>query len=873
MGDAEASLMLTLLPPAVLLLLLAARLHPCVRAGRRPCRRPTLALAASLLLGLGCACSALLVEPHLWCSHAPSPAWPPAAPAVVGAVGWAVLCEPPPRRAAPPHAALHSFLPPAAGLLVPLTSEIEAQSGRHARSQAFSVAACAARLLPIVFGLARPSSRAHLLPWLPVEAGLLALTLLVGCITSGTPRTLTSAPGCEPLNASLVAVGVSSSARELERVRWDAEQREMERVLPRGLGLCSSVAELWRQHHRMLEEARAMRDEASKADEVATSTTASSQDHERDKEHHTIWHYLWTCCPKVYLFPGLVCSLFLTASSFGTPYVQGVLFDVAVNATFTNGTTIDEAWDSQVLPLLGAVAGLQASTWLFEVLVGTLYALAAHTALTRLRIRMFHNLVQQDAAFFDAHVSGELSSRLINDSGALQSLAQFTSQNLVQAAVRVLGSIVAMFVTHPLLALLATLVTPVNWFIVHRAGEVSGLYGVVQNGAMAKANAQAVEVLGAMRTVQASTAELREARRFSERINRFLKVVIVTVQCQTAVIFAQLGLSKVRDVLVLGFGMHQVLAGNLTIGSFTAFTTYVSLYEQGFLALANIWLNTKQTLIAAGRFLQLMERQPAILAGVGDSPSSCLGLLEFRNVTFAYPAGIEVPVLRGLSFTVEPGTVVALVGASGAGKSTVGRLIERFYDPQHGALLLDGADYRTLDFRWLRRQIGLVEQEPVLFDCSLLENIKYGNPEASDKCAQTAAERANAHEFIRSLPNGYASMPGEKGTRISGGQKQRVAIARALNKEPRLLLLDEATSALDSTNEAIVQSSLDALMQGRTTVVIAHRLSTVVRATKILVLGDGVVLESGTHSELAADPTSAYARFMQHQLVAPAQQY
>ena len=324
-------------------------------------------------------------------------------------------------------------------------------------------------------------------------------------------------------------------------------------------------------------------------------------------------------------------------------------------------------------------------------------------------------------------------------------------------------------------------------------------------------------------------------------------------------------------MLVLACGMHQLLAGRLTIGSFTAFTTYVSLYEQGFTALAGIWLNTKQTLIAAGRFLSLLQRRPAILPSVGAEPASCRGHLELRDVSFAYPLAKECAVLKGLSFEVEPGSVLALVGASGAGKTTVGRLIERFYDPQQGALLLDGTDFRALELRWLRRQIGFVEQEPILFDCSLMENIKYGRPGASDEAAIAAAERANADAFIRSLPEGYATRPGEKGVRISGGQKQRVAIARAISKEPRLLLLDEATSALDSTNEAVVQASLEALMEGRATVVIAHRLSTVVRATRILVLSGGVAVESGTHAELSADAGSAYSRFMRHQLVPPPQ--
>jgi ABC-type multidrug transport system fused ATPase/permease subunit len=272
--------------------------------------------------------------------------------------------------------------------------------------------------------------------------------------------------------------------------------------------------------------------------------------------------------------------------------------------------------------------------------------------------------------------------------------------------------------------------------------------------------------------------------------------------------------------------------------------------HQGFSTLAGIWLNTKQTLIAAGRFLELMEREPLVAPSVGRSPGECRGCLELRGVGFAYPIAPQIPVLRGLSFRVEPGSVVALVGASGAGKSTVGRLMERFYDPQEGQLLLDGVPYADLELRWLRRQIGLVEQEPVLFDRSIAENIAYGRPETSRGEVVQAARRVNAHAFIEELPEGYDSRPGEKGVRVSGGQKQRVAIARALAKEPKLLLLDEATSALDSTNEAAVQAALEALMAGRSTVVIAHRLSTVVRATQIIVLDKGVAVESGTHDEL-----------------------
>lgn len=426
--------------------------------------------------------------------------------------------------------------------------------------------------------------------------------------------------------------------------------------------------------------------------------------------------HLWRLCPKAPLLFGGLSSIVLTAASFGAPYVQGRLFDAAVNAYHNGTASVADAFSEDIAPLLGVMGGLYGLTWAMEISVGILFAVAAHTALTRLRIAMFANLVQQDTAFYDRHTAGELSSRLINDSGQLQALTQFVTQNALQGSVRVIGGLATMYATHPTLALLATVVTPLNWYIIRRAGKVQGLYGVVQNHAMAGANAAAVETLGAMRTVHANTGELGEARRFARSIRRFLRVVLVTVHTQTMVIFTQLLLSKGRDVLLLGVGMREVVGGSLSIGAFAAFTQYVQYFEDGFSSLANIWLQTKQTLISAGRFVQLLERKPSIRFGVGargarPGGAPCTGELEMRGVSFGYPASGGAQVLRAFELHAPPGSVVALVGASGAGKSTVARLIERFYDPQTGSVMLDGVDFRALDVRWLRQQIGFVEQE------------------------------------------------------------------------------------------------------------------------------------------------------------------
>ena len=644
--------------------------------------------------------------------------------------------------------------------------------------------------------------------------------------------------------------------------REEAEDLVDARLFPRGSGCCQGWRLLHEEQRRILEEARALQGGGCATQSTATTPSASIS---------VLKKVLWRLCPKFPMACGILASVLLTTASFCCPWAQGRLFDTAVEA-YQRHAPVADCFMSEIAPLLGLLGGLFASTWALECAVGILFAVAAHTTLTRLRAAMFSNLVQQDVAFYDAHVSGELSSRLINDSGQLQGLVQFVSQDFLQAFVRITGALVAMYLTHPWLALLATIITPVNWLIIRRAGRVQGRYGLVQNATMAKANAAAVEALGAIRTVHSNAGEMGEARLFASAIGRYLRVVLVTVHGQTVVIFTQLLLSRLRDVAVLSVGMHEVVAGEISIGSFTAFVQYVSLFEAGFSSMANIWLSVTTTLLSASRFVQLLDRRPDVRAGEGHVPSSCAGHLVMRDVSFSYPGSVDRIVLRDLTLDAPPGSIVALVGASGAGKSTVARLIQRFYDPTGGRILLDGHHYPSLELRWLRRQIGFVEQEPTLFDRSLSDNIRYGAPDATDDEVVKAATLANASEFIDALPEGYQTRPGERGVRISGGQKQRIAIARAVLKRPKLLLLDEATSALDSANEAQVQLAMDKLMERSTTVVIAHRLSTVVRATTIIVMKDGVAVERGTHNILANNPTSHYAEFMRHQLVPSANQ-
>eukprot|EP00434_Breviolum_minutum_P008878 symbB.v1.2.007829.t1/scaffold463.1/size291460/10 len=622
-----------------------------------------------------------------------------------------------------------------------------------------------------------------------------------------------------------------------------------------------------RMHNTLLERAKEIQTEGQQAQE--------EQDGRSGLEAPSIASSLrllktevFSLCPMHFLISGILISFILTTLSFMIPWIQGQLVDVAVDAAAKYKNEGPQAVDigGELFEPIFVLSVLMFSSYFCEILVGILFAICGHTTVTRLRIKLFQNLTEQEIAFYDSHVSGELSSRLINDSQALSSLTQFTTQTVLGAIVKFAGSLVAMFATHPRLAVLATVITPINMLLVKRTGKTVGYYGVVQNHAMAKANAVAVEVLGSIRTVQSNVGEKQEATYFMYRLNRYLRIIKATVYLETVLRFTQYGLSKARNIIVLAVAMHQVITGDLTIGSYTAFAQY-----DGFKNLADIWINFKQTITSTGKFIQLLLRQPdGVTFESGLEPMTCAGQLILQDVSFSYAGRPEHQVLSALNLEANPGDVVALVGESGAGKSTLGRLLLRHYDPTVGAILFDRVDYRRLNLRWLRAQIGFVEQEPVLFDRPLTQNISYGSASGScRKAIEDAASRANAHHFISGLPKGYETHPGERAARISGGQKQRVAIARAIIRNPKLLVLDEATSALDSENEHIVQQALDELMTGRTTFVIAHRLSTVINATKILVLDKGRVIEQGSHSELVAKETSRYASFMKHQLVSP----
>jgi ATP-binding cassette subfamily B protein len=373
---------------------------------------------------------------------------------------------------------------------------------------------------------------------------------------------------------------------------------------------------------------------------------------------------------------------------------------------------------------------------------------------------------------------------------------------------------------------------------------------------IADASAMAGEILNAMTTVQAFTHEHIEAGRFQGSVERAFATAIRRIRARSLLTLIAILLVFGAIVFVLWLGAHAVIQGTMTGGELGQFILYSVLVAGAVGALAEVLGEAQRAAGATERLMELMQERSPI-----QSPANPVALpsrtrsgaaLSISDVTFNYPSRPQSPSLTHLSLEVEPGETVAVVGPSGAGKTTLFQLLLRFYDPQQGSIALDGVEIRALDLHVLREAIGIVPQDTVIFAADAMENIRYGRPDATDEEVVAAAKMAAAHEFIEKLPQGYKSFLGERGVRLSGGQRQRVAIARAMLKNPPLLLLDEATSALDAESERLVQGALEAAMAGRTTLVIAHRLATVQRATRIIVLDNGRIVETGTHASLVA---------------------
>jgi ATP-binding cassette subfamily B protein len=484
-----------------------------------------------------------------------------------------------------------------------------------------------------------------------------------------------------------------------------------------------------------------------------------------------------------------------------------------------------------------------------------------------IRKAVFAQVLKLEPAFFEVTRTGEVISRLTTDTSLLQVVVGSTLAIAVRNALLITGGIVMLAVTSPKLAALVLLGVPVVviplWLLGHRVRKLSR----ASQDRIADIGAYVDEALYGIRTVQAFCHELVDRERYSRQVEAAFDAA--TRRTRTSALLSALVMLLTFSAIsiVLWVGGHDVLAGRLTGGELSAFVFYAVLVAGSVGALSEVVGDLLRAAGATERLLELLNTEPRVCAPPDPAalPQPARGLVELRNVTFRYPSRPDTEALRAVSLTLQPGEKVALVGPSGAGKTTVLQLLLRFYDPDEGTIRFDGVDIRATDPRELRRRMALVPQDPVIFGADAWENIRYGHEGVTDDDVRRAADAAHATGFLDQLPQGFATFLGERGLRLSGGQRQRIAIARAILRNPALLLLDEATSALDAESERLVQAALERLMHGRTTLIIAHRLATVRKVDRILVMDQGRIVAAGRHDELVAQH-GLYARLAALQL-------
>ncbi|MFO0725647.1 MAG: ABC transporter transmembrane domain-containing protein [Myxococcota bacterium] len=496
-----------------------------------------------------------------------------------------------------------------------------------------------------------------------------------------------------------------------------------------------------------------------------------------------------------------------------------------------------------------------------------LFTTAGERIVTRLRADLYRRIVLQEISFFDARPTGELMSRLSADAGVLQNAVSVNVSMGLRHGAMAIGGVVLLFWISPVLTgLMLAVVPPVAISAVIYGRRVRVLSKRAQD-ALAKAAEVAEETIGGIRTVRSFTQEEAEALRYKAAVEesyevtrkRILNVSYFTGGASIA------GYGAVA--LVLWYGGRLVVSGALSPGELTSFILYTLTVAFSIGAIGDLFSDFMRASGAADRVFELMDRAPTIPLTGGIKPTSTEGRLALEGVEFRYPTRPDAVVLQDFSLSLSKGKSLALVGPSGGGKSTVAALVSRLYDPTQGRVTLDGIDLRELDATWLRQQIGVVSQEPTLLSTSILENIRYGKPGATDEEVTEAARAANALDFVERFPERFQTQVGERGVQLSGGQKQRVAIARALLKNPAILILDEATSALDAESEHLVKVALERLQKGRTTLIIAHRLSTVKSADQVAVISKGRIVQLGGHESLMRETEGIYHKLVERQFV------
>ncbi len=580
---------------------------------------------------------------------------------------------------------------------------------------------------------------------------------------------------------------------------------------------------------------------------VPTGRSMSSPDSNPPKAPignlRTLWPFVRTHRPL--LIAWLLALAISSAASLTLPLAIKTMIDEGFRSS--SGSDIDRAFLLMFAVALVLALGT-AARFFFVSLLG-------EHVVADLREKLYAHLIGLDLGFHDRNRSGELVSRLTADVELVRNVVGSSMSVALRSTITLIGALAMLFATSPRLAAWALVGIPLAVLPVmigaHYLQEISRN----SQDRIADANTLATETLGAVRTVQAHARESYERGRFDSAVQVAVRTALKRIGAQSMMTAIVIVLFFGAITLVLWSGAHDVLAGRMTAGTLIQFVLYAIFAGGSVAALTETWNELQRAAGGMSRIGELMQETPGIVAPAHPTrlPQPLRGEIALDAVSFHYPMRPDLPALEDFRLRVKPGETVALVGPSGAGKSTVFSLLLRFHDPQGGTIAVDGIDLRECDPVELRERIALVPQHPTLFATSARENIRYGRLEATDAEVEAAAGSAEAHEFLSELPKGYDEELGERGVRLSGGQQQRIAIARALLKDAPILLLDEATSALDAQSERAVQHALENLMRGRTTLVIAHRLATILKADRIVVMDRGRIVAEGTHEALLAE--------------------